>query len=149
MEHSASVVSVEAQVFCKPADPGVQVPAPETRLGYIMSSDIGTVYRGRGQVVAAALGLAFGVQVVVARDMPGVRMVLIRPDQVAPDVWYDSFAAGVAATEFFSFDFPEEQVPGLWVFEGWDGEERLFRVGFSVVPEAALPDEVARCRVTS
>ncbi|MEO8242533.1 MAG: hypothetical protein ABI832_09470 [bacterium] len=149
LEHSASVVSLEAQVFCEPAAEGERVDAPETRLGYIITSDIGPMFRGAGQVVPAALGLSFGVEVVMAREVPRMRLELTRPDLAPPDVWYDDFPAGMPVTEFFSFDFPEEQVPGVWLFEGWDGDERLFRVEFSVLPEAALPDEVARCRVTS
>jgi len=149
LEYSVSISEIEAQAFCSPAEDGVQVPAPETELGYVIEMQSDLPLRAKGQQVAAVIGMAFGVRSTTSRDVPRAKMELFRPGGAKPDIWYEDFAAGSARTEYFSFDFPQELVTGMWVFEAWDDRELLYRVGFSVLPAGALPDMVAGCGAVS
>ena len=148
LQKSDSIARIEVGVFCRPKELG-RNPAPETRLGYVSSSGEVGSFSEPGQQVPAALGVSFGVRSMAARDIDPVRIVLLRPDQGKPDVWADTFHAGAENIEFFAFDFPDEMVTGNWVFEAWDGEELLYKVGFTVVPEVTMPDLVAKCQGVS
>jgi hypothetical protein len=145
---SAAIAAIKVGALCQPKADRI-VPAPDTELGYISIAKGKPGITIETQVVPDAIGLAFGVMVVPARDIEQVRMVAYRPNHDAPDVFYSAFVAGVTRVQFFSFEFPQEQEPGLWRMEAWDGDTLLYRVEFDVLPETALPDIVARCRAMS
>jgi hypothetical protein len=147
-EVSEAVATIKVGALCQPQADGI-VAAPDTELGYITLTKDMPAITVETQVVPDALGLAFGVMVVPARDIAQVRMVAYRPNHPEPEMFYSAFVAGKERVQFFSFEFPQEQEPGLWRMEAWDGESLLYRVEFEVVAEEALPDMVARCRAMS
>ena len=72
----------------------------------------------------------------VARQRP--RCGSIRPGSSTPETWDSTFSDTGEQFGFFRFDRDEELIPGLWRFEAWEGETRLYRAEFEVVPAAAL-----------
>ncbi len=143
--HSASLTSLRAVILCTPQNRH-QEPAPETEAGFIDVPDEALVVIRQAQAVPAVLGMAFGVAIVPDHDLTGIRMVTRRPGRHLPEVYVSQFSSGLETTNFFSFDVESELVPGIWTFEAWDGDIRLYRVDFQVLPAAAEPDLVAQCR---
>ncbi len=145
------VASLEYGVFCA-LQAMDKRPAPGTEAGWVHVPDgpIDFHWPDR-QVVPAALGLAFGVK---ARMRPGVyvgsgEVRVWRPGNDQPEIWDSSFTDMEGALNFFRFDHDRELLPGIWIFEAWDGNSRLFSVAFEVVPTAALPEIAQACGVTS
>ncbi|MEO6298589.1 MAG: DUF3859 domain-containing protein, partial [Paracoccaceae bacterium] len=145
---SEAIESLQVGVFCRPKTVS-EMPAPGTQDGFISITEESFTIHNDSQQVPAALGLAFGVRAIAKQTIANVRVTVQRPGRDTPDVWFDNFAAGEISTDFFSFDRDEERVTGLWTFEAWDGDTRLYHADFEVVPEVALPDLVAQCQATS
>lgn len=145
------IATLEVGVFCA-LQAMDRMPAPGTASGWIHvpTTDIRFHWPDR-QVVPAALGLAFGVE---ATGRPGwastnAEAQVTRPGAPAPEVWDTGISDAGGALAFFRFDTEDELVPGIWTFEAWDGDTRLYRVEFEVVPAAALPEIVDACGATS
>lgn len=147
-EHSADMASVEAVIICSPAHTHRE-PAPGTEAGYIQVPDEDIAITRKGQLVPAALGMAFGVLGVSQRDVAPVTMLVYRPGRALPETYQADFTAGVESTEFFSFDVDSERVPGTWTFEAWDDKTLLYRVSFDVVPQEDAPGIVADCQAAT
>lgn len=147
-EVSAQIAAIRVGALCQPLAKRTE-PAPDTALGYISIAKGAPQISVETQAVPDAIGLAFGVMVVPARSIAQVRLKTFRPGQAAPDVFYSTFTQGKERVHYFSFEFPQEQLPGPWRMEAWDGDALLYRVEFDVLPEEALPDMVARCRAMS
>ncbi len=143
--HSPKLTLVRAVILCTPQNRH-QEPAPGTEAGYIEIPEEALVVIREGQAVPAVLGMAFGVAITPSDELTGIRMVTRRPGRLVPDVYVSQFIAGTETTNFFSFDVESELVPGIWTFEAWDGDSRLYRVDFQVLPASADPDLVAQCR---
>ena len=143
--HSSELTALRAVVLGTPLNRHEE-PAPDTEAGFIEIPGESLVVIGEGQVAPAVLGMAFGVAVVPGHDLTGIRLLTRRPGRSTPDVYVSQFSGGVESTNFFSFDVESELVPGVWTFEAWDGDSRLYRVEFQIVPGDAEPDLVARCR---
>ena len=149
---AAEVARLEVGVFCA-LQAMDRMPAPGTASGWIHvpTSEI-TFHWPDRQIVPAAIGLAFGVR---ATGVPGfvtsprAEARVTRPGRTAPEVWASGIGDAGDTLSFFRFDTEDELVPGLWVFEGWDGEALLYRVEFEVVPAAAVPEIVDACGATS
>lgn len=144
------VATLKVGVFCA-LQAMDQRPAPGTLSGWIHvpEGDIDFHWPDR-QVVPAAIGLAFGVK---ARMVSGVfaqgEMRVYRPGVTEPEVWDSSFSDMADQLAFFRFDRDDELIPGIWRFEGWDGETQLYAAEFEVVPAATLPEIVNACGATS
>lgn len=147
-EHSADIAGVEAVIICSPANTHRE-PAPGTEAGYIQVPDEAITVTRKGQLVPDALGMAFGVAAVSLRDIAPVKMLVFRPGRAQPETYLANFPAGLETTEFFSFDIESERQPGIWTFEAWDGETRLYRVSFEVVPQESAPGIVADCQAAT
>ncbi len=150
-DHAPQVAALEVGVFCA-LQAMDRMPAPGTDSGWIHvpTSEIRFHWPDR-QVVPAALGLAFGVR---AQGVPGwattdAEARVYRPGRSVPEVWDTGLSDAGPSIAFFRFDKDSELDPGLWVFEAWDGDLRLYRVEFEVVPAAALPEIVEACGATS
>lgn len=148
----AEVAWLEVGVFCA-LQAMDRMPAPGTASGWIHvpASEI-TFHWPDRQVVPAAIGLAFGVRVMGAPGFAtsdGAEARVMRPGRTTPEVWASGISDAGDTLSFFRFDTPEELVPGLWTFEGWDGDTLLYRVEFEVVPAAALPEIVDACGAVS
>jgi hypothetical protein len=145
------IASLEAGIFCA-LQTMDQMPAPGTLSGWIHvpTTEIRFHWPDR-QVVPAALGIAFGVRAMgragwISTD---AEARVTRPGRDAPEVWETGFSDNGSALAFFRFDTESELVIGPWIFEAWDGETRLYRVEFEVVPASALPEIVDACGATS
>jgi hypothetical protein len=144
------VASLKVGVFCA-LQAMDQRPAPGTLSGWIHVPDsVIDFHWPDRQVVPAAIGLAFGVK---SQMVPGVFvsgvMRVYRPGRTAPETWESSFSDTGEQFGFFRFDREDELIPGLWRFEAWEGETRLYAVEFEVVPAAALPEIVQACGAIS
>ncbi|MFN4204655.1 MAG: hypothetical protein ACK4GM_16550 [Tabrizicola sp.] len=144
------VVSLQVGVFCA-LQAMDQRPAPGTLSGWIHVPDgeIDFHWPDR-QVVPAQIGLAFGVK---SRLAPGLflsgEMRVFRPGRTEPETWESSFTDLGDQFGFFRFDREDELLPGIWRFEAWAGEKRLYSVDFEVVPAAALPEIAQACGAVS
>lgn len=146
------VARLEVGVFCA-LQAMDRMPAPGTASGWIHvpTSEI-TFHWPDRQVVPAALGLAFGVRAMGAPGFAtsdGAEARVTRPGGTTPEVWSSGISDAGDTLSFFRFDTEDELLPGLWTFEGWDGETRLYHVEFEVVPAAAVPEIVDACGATS
>ena len=144
------VAELHVGVFCA-LQAMDQRPAPGTLSGWIHvpEGEIDFHWPDR-QVVPAAIGLAFGVK---SRMVPGVflsgQMRVYRPGSTMPEVWDSTFADLGDQFGFFRFDREDELIPGIWRFEAWQGETRLYAVEFEIVPAAALPEIAQACGAIS
>jgi hypothetical protein len=144
---ASAVDDLQVGVFCA-LQSMAQQPAPGTLSGWIHVPDgeIDFHWPDR-RVVPAALGLAFGVKtrLVPGQNVPEGEMRVFRPESAVPEYWGTSFTDIDDQVSFFRFDDETELIPGIWRFEGWDGQRQLFSVEFEVVPAAALPEIVDAC----
>lgn len=144
------VASLKVGIFCA-LQAMNQRPAPGTLSGWIHVPDgeIDFHWPDR-QVVPAQIGIAFGVK---SRLQAGLflsgEMRVYRPGAPTPETWESSFTDLGDQFGFFRFDYDHELIPGLWRFEAWAGETRLYAVEFEVVPAEALPDIAQACGATS
>lgn len=144
------VASLKVGIFCA-LQAMDQRPAPGTLSGWIHVPDGPIDFHWPDtQVVPAAIGLAFGVK---SRMVPGVfasgEMRVYRPGASTPETWDSTFSDIGEQFGFFRFDRDDELIPGLWRFEAWEGDTRLYSVEFEVVPAAALPEIVNACGAIS
>lgn len=144
------VASLKVGVFCA-LQAMDQRPAPGTLSGWIHVPDGPIDFHWPDQqIVPAVIGLAFGVK---SQMIPGVfaqgEMRVYRPGATTPETWESTFADTGEQFGFFRFDREDELIPGLWRFEAWGGETRLYTVEFEVVPAAALPGIAQACGATS
>lgn len=145
-----SVAALKVGVFCA-LQAMDQRPAPGTLSGWIHVPDgmIDFHWPDR-QVVPAAIGLAFGVK---SRMVSGIfsqgEMRVYRPGSTTPETWDTGFSDIGEQFAFFRFDREDELISGIWRFEAWEGETRLYSVEFEVVPAAALPEIVGACGAIS
>lgn len=146
-----NVAILEVGVFCA-LQAMNQRPAPGTVSGWIHvpEGEI-TFHWPDRQVVPASLGLAFGVKMQLAPGFtsPLVKMRVYRPGNDQPETWDSSFGDLAPSLAFFRFDHEAELIPGLWRFEAWDGQIRLYAVEFEVVPAASAPEIVNACGAVS
>lgn len=76
-------------------------------------------------------------------------MRVYRPGGDQPETWDSSFGDRAPSRAFFRFDHEAELIPGLWRFEAWDGQNRLYAVEFYVVPAASAPEIINACGAVS
>lgn len=144
------VATLKVGVFCA-LQAMDQRPAPGTLSGWIHVPDgIIDFHWPDRRVVPAAIGLAFGVKSQMA---PGIfatgEMRVYRPGSSTPETWESGFSDTGEQFAFFRFDREDELIPGLWRFEAWEGDTRLYSAEFEVVPAAALPEIVNACGAIS
>lgn len=145
------IARIEVGVFCA-LQAMDRMPAPGTDAGWIHvpTGEVGFHWPDQ-RVVPAAIGIAFGVK---ATGIPGwastaAEARVFRPGRKVPEAWKTGISDAGASIAFFRFDKEAELDPGLWVFEVWDGDRRLYRVEFDVVPAAGLPEIVEACQAVS
>jgi hypothetical protein len=143
----APVEMMEYGVFCDTSD-GETIDAPGTQLGYIEIPPNGLEILLVRQNLPADIGLAFGVFARTMRDVDAT-LILHRPDLPEPETWNSFFAADVLTPNYFTFDWPEEQVPGLWAIEAWEGDRPLFRVEYLVTPAGSDAALFGLCKLLS
>lgn len=148
---AATVASLEWGIFCALQEMD-RAPAPGTASGWIHvpKDEIGFHWPDR-QVVPAALGLGFGVRITARPgwDSAAGEARVWRPGAQAPETWPSDIYSFGPTMAFFRFDTPDELQTGTWVFEGWDGDRRLYRAEFEVVSAEAVPGIAQACGATS
>jgi hypothetical protein len=138
---------MEYGVFCDTSR-GETIDAPGTQLGYIKVPPDGLRISIPSQSLPADIGLAFGVFASTTRDVDATLMVH-RPDLPEPETWSSFFPAEVSTPNYFAFEWPDEQVPGLWAIEAWEGEQLLFRVEYLVTPAGSDATLFGMCELLS
>ncbi|MCO6384991.1 MAG: DUF3859 domain-containing protein [Vannielia sp.] len=127
------------------------IDAPDTDRGEVDVFDKSPELSPLGQLVPAQLGLGFGVR---ARAADGVRITgatfrVFHPPfpgrGTTEQSWLASYVDSSHSTHLYRFDFPYEAVPGTWVMEATHEGELLYRIPFTVVPEAAYPGAETLC----
>lgn len=150
-ELSAAVSHLEWGIFCA-GQAMDRAPAPGTETGWIhVPRDEITFHWPDEQTVPAVIGLAFGVK---ATGKPGwataaAEVRVHRPGRTAPETWASDISDVGPTLAFFRFDRADELTPGRWAIEGWNGDTRLYRVEFLVVPAETRPGIAASCNATS
>ncbi|MFQ6547224.1 DUF3859 domain-containing protein [Aestuariibius sp. 2305UL40-4] len=143
-------ISVAHGAFCAVETFG-ESPAPETAAGKIDLYDDVPRIRWHGQIVPAHGVMTFGI---VSKSPDGavyndVEIILRHPpfrESGVTEQRYLTVLGGAGnSINAYSFDFPEEMVPGTWEFEAiWQGET-LYKIPFEVVPASMMPDMISAC----
>ena len=141
------VILLEHGIFCDTSD-GARIAAPGTQLGYIELAPEGLEISRVQQTLPADIGLAFGVFAQASRDV-AVTIKVHRPDLTAPETWDSVIRAEAKGPTYFTFDFPNEQVPGPWAIEAWERDQRLYRVEYLVTPPGSDPALAGFCQLLS
>jgi len=141
------VILLEHGIFCDTHD-GALIAAPGTQLGYIETTPQELDFSLTRQTLPADIGLAFGVLVQASREV-AVTTKIHRPDLAQPETWESTIPADAPGPTYFTFEFPHEQVPGLWAIEAWEGETRLYRVEYLVTPAGSDPALAGFCQLLS
>jgi hypothetical protein len=145
------IAQLEWGVFCawQAMD---RAPAPGTETGWIhVPMDEVSFHWPERQVVPAVIGMGFGIKATGIKGWESAvgEVRVYRPGRKAAESWASDVSDFGPTLAFFRFDRADELVPGTWVIEGWDRDQRLYRVEFEVVPAAALPEIAGACDATS
>lgn len=145
------IAALDWGVFCA-GQAMDRAPAPGTETGWIHVplAEVRFHWPDR-QIVPAMLGMGFGVQATGVTGWASAvgEVRVYRPGRAEPERWASDVSDAGATLAFFRFDRPDELVPGVWIFEGWDRDQRLYRVEFEVVPASAVPELTGACDATS
>lgn len=141
------IIQLEYGVFCDGSD-GERIPAPDTELGYIELAPDKVEINLIRQKLPAEIGLAFGVIPHTSRDV-NATIKVHRPDRAIPESWDSTIWKDSPGPTYFTFDFPQEQVPGLWALEAWEGDHRLYRVEYLVTPPGSDAGLTGLCQLMS
>lgn len=141
------IVGIDYGIFCDGVD-GERVPAPDTELGYIEIAPEQVEISLVRQKLPAEIGLAFGVIPHVSRDV-AVLIKVHRPGRPTPESWESTLWKDNPGPSYFTFDYPHEQVPGLWALEAWEGDHRLYRVEYLITPPGSDPALTGLCQLMS
>ncbi|KPP90559.1 MAG: protein of unknown function containing DUF3859 domain [Rhodobacteraceae bacterium HLUCCA08] len=147
---SDRIATLEAGIVCSPPTIGMD-SAPDTVAGATEIFEDRPDFISNGRRVPAVPGISFGVVSTSATGaIDPVTFRVIHPPFTGLGVTEQSFQTriGPATTPgatYYGFDEPYELVHGTWVMEAWDGDDLLYRVQFTVVPPAAVPDLAGLC----
>ncbi|MGL5012488.1 MAG: hypothetical protein ACRC6I_21685, partial [Paracoccaceae bacterium] len=79
----------------------------------------------------------------------GVEIRVYRPGRPTPETWDTTYNDTDPGISFFRFDTADELIPGLWAFEAWQADTRLYRVEFDVIPPDQIPGIADACGATA
>lgn len=144
-------------IYCS-EEPLRQDPAPGTASGVINIVPGVPEMRFVQQVVPADRAVGFGVLVRLAPGLAydPVEVTVTHPpfldattefivDGIQIERWSTSLDDQGYSLIGFTFDHPEEEVPGEWTFSAEQNGEEVFHVAFQVVPGNALPHIPLAC----
>jgi hypothetical protein len=141
---------IRAGIICASGE-SRREPAPDTRAGFIELLDGEITVGLDARRIPALPGLSFGVVARVADTaMPDtVTVVITHPpmgaDGSVRETWQSQVFPGDVAANFFTFDVPEERVPGLWVMQAEQEGRVIYTARFEVMDPAAMPGFVDPC----
>jgi Domain of unknown function (DUF3859) len=141
--------SFKAGIFCAPKVVGT-APAPDTVTGFTNIIDNTPPFVSSGRNVPAVLGMGFGV-LAGSKDqmLLDVLIVVTHPPMgdtgVTRQSFYNEITSFGDSMTLYQFDYAYELVEGPWTITATQGDEVLFRAGFTVVPPAMVPELAGVC----
>lgn len=141
--------SFKAGVFCAPKVIST-TPAPDTVAGVTNIIEDVPPFVSAGRNVPAVLGMGFGVlagsKQLLLLD---VLVVVTHPPMGEAGVTRQSYYTDITnigqSMTLYQFDYDYELVEGPWTITATQGDEILFRAGFTVVPPAIVPELAGVC----
>ncbi len=143
-------LALEQGVFCDVLSVG-EIDAPGTAAGKIELFEEVPKFQWRTDVVPAVPNVSFGIksQAIDGRFYDDVLLTLIHPPFLGSGVTEQAYVTdlGGPATSInaYTFDLPEEQVTGEWIFRAIRDDEVLYEARFTVVPRSMAPEIAAAC----
>lgn len=125
--------------------------APDTIVGKIQHIGGNLEFAWRGHKVPLLAGLTFGIK---SRSVEafGTQEIEIKtihppfgPNKTSVERWVSQINASALSVRAYTFEYPYEMVPGLWVFEAYAQDNLLYRVEFDVVMPTEAPIQASVC----
>jgi Domain of unknown function (DUF3859) len=141
--------SFRAGIFCAPKVINT-TPAPDTVAGVTNIIEDVPPFVSAGRNVPAVLGMGFGILSSSKQQMLlDVLVVVTHPPMGDAGVTRQSYYTEVTnigeSMTLYQFDFAYELVEGPWTITAMQGDELLFRAGFTVVPPGQVPELAGVC----
>lgn len=146
---SPLMASFRAGVFCAPKVIST-TPAPDTIAGVTNVIEDVPPFVSAGRNVPAVLGMGFGVLAGAKQQLLlDVLVVVTHPPMGEAGVTRQSYYTDITnigqSMTLYQFDYDYELVEGPWTITATQGDEILFRAGFTVVPPAMVPELAGVC----
>lgn len=145
-----SRLSLTFGAFCQQTSVG-EVPAPDTHAQKIDLLSETPEIRWATQRIPAVPGISFGIRSESHDEeiLSPVLIELIHPPFRGIGTTRQSYLTRLggdgASINAYSFDLPEEMVPGVWTFTAWQDGAKLYEVSFDVVPASQAPEIAGGC----
>ena len=141
--------SFRTGIFCAPNVINT-TPAPDTVAGVTNIIEDVPPFVSAGRNVPAVLGMGFGILSSSKKQMLlDVLVVVTHPPMgeagVTRQSYYTEITAIGESMTLYQFDYAYELVEGPWTITAMQGDELLFRAGFTVVPPALVPELAGVC----
>lgn len=142
--------AIELGVFCDVPSVG-EVEAPGTAAGKIELFDAMPEFQWRTDVVPAVPDVSFGVKssAIDGQLYDGVILSLEHPpfreSGHTRQAYVTELGGSSTSINAYTFDLPEERVPGLWIIRAEREGELLYEARFQVVPAELAPEIAAVC----
>lgn len=146
---SPQIASFRAGIFCAPVVIRTE-PAPDTVAGVTNIIEDVPPFVSNGRNVPAVLGMGFGILAGAKRTMLlDVLIVVTHPPMGEAGVTRQSYYSDITnvgeSMTLYQFDYDYELVQGAWTITATQGDEVLFRAGFTVVPPQQVPELAGVC----
>lgn len=145
----AQIEGIDYGLVC-PAGNAIELPAPGTHLGMIKQREGWQKIEYTTQAIPMVEGIGFGVSASPFEDIIGATITVTHPPYPGTDVtdetWVTDVIVGSSNLNYFTFEFPFEQVPGRWAIQAeYDGDV-LYAVEFDVVDPDRFPNIDGLCK---
>lgn len=139
----------KAGIFCAPTVVST-APAPDTVAGVTNVIEEVPPFVSAGRNVPAVLGMGFGILSGSKQGMLlDVLVVVTHPpmgdDGITRQSYYTQITNVGESMTLYQFDFDYELVQGPWTITATQGDDLLFRAGFTVVPPQQVPELAGVC----
>lgn len=127
-------------------------PEPDTVLGYVSEPRHPQEIVVETLVVPLLRGMSFGMLAEIAPNAPPDigKMTVTHPpfneSGATQQSWSFGLGSGSQNMHFFTFDFPDEEVPGTWAFEATAQGKTIYKVVFEVVDGSGRPTLADICK---
>lgn len=141
--------SFKAGIFCAPKVVSTE-PAPDTLAGVTNVIEEVPPLVSSGRNVPAVLGMGFGILSGSKQGMLlDVLVVVTHPPMgdagVTQQSYYTEITNAGESMTLYQFDYAYELVQGPWTITATQGDELLFRAGFTVVSPQQVPELAGVC----
>ncbi|WP_146587131.1 DUF3859 domain-containing protein [Puniceibacterium confluentis] len=143
-------MSVTQGIFCE-IHSVATMEAPGTAAGHIELYDRTPDFQWLGSVVPTVPGLSFGVRVETRDNVSfgDTVIVLTHPPLKGTEITEQTYVTVLGGSgpsvNAYTFDLPEELVPGTWTFTASQNGRELYRAQFTVVPSSQAPQIASGC----